>query len=181
MRGIFSFCITLAMLATLFGLNAAENGFYERMSEAKSAAIEAESAGKERAIMENNVDRIITAKLLEQMEKNNFNPALVKEEINSELAEYLEEAGARTNLMGHNVDGGDSNNNGRRPYGWGKSGKEALDEGSGAFIIEISGRKYGEYSYSATASKNLMITKEFGKNLVARFMVPVDYTIKIFE
>jgi hypothetical protein len=152
MRGIFSFSIILVVLVVLLNLSLVENNFYAKIEKAEKDCIEAENSSKERTILENSIDKIIEAKLGEQMRNRNFLPASVKNEINQRLSEYLPSAT-----------------------------KEFLNSNSNAYTMEAGGKKYGEYSFTSNEMKTIFITKKIGKKSTAYFTIPVDYSIKLIE
>ncbi|MFA5357360.1 MAG: hypothetical protein WC308_00340 [archaeon] len=167
MRGLFSFSITLAMLAILLSLSISGNNFYSKLEKGKSALIEMEISSKERTLMENNTDKIIEKKLEEQIAKRNMKPELAKDEINSALTNYLAERAEESTIFGETISK--------------TTGKEFLNETSNAFVIETSVGGYGEYSFSSNLQKNTIISKSFGKNSTTKFTIPIGYTMRLVK
>ncbi|MCX6801340.1 MAG: hypothetical protein NTZ73_04075 [Candidatus Diapherotrites archaeon] len=164
MRGIFCFSITLVMLAILLNFSIIENGFYSKLEKGKSALIEMESGNKERTIIENNVDKIVSTEIAEQIENGNLNSESIKDEINSSLAGYLK-GRANASTIFSKTQGSTIT-------------KEFLNGNSNAFILELGGKKYGEYSFASNAEKTNIVSKTFGNNAKAIFTIPIDYTIR---
>lgn len=167
MRGLFSFGITLAMLAILLGLSISGNNFYSKMERGKSQLIEMETASKERTLMENNTDKIIETKLEEQVKKRNLESESVRDEINSALAKYLSNRAEESTIFGETISK--------------TVGKAFLNENSSAFIIETAGGAYGEYVFTSNREKNAIVSKKFGKNSTANFTIPIGYTARELE
>jgi len=164
MRGFFGFVLVFAMLIMLLGLAATENNFYCRLGEAGALMIEAEQASKERGLMDSSLDKIVAAKLGEQIAEENFEAGTVKEEVNRALADYFAgKADATTSLFEF----------------LGEPNEEFLNENSEAFLIEKDGITYAEYVFTGGLFRNRTVSGKPGGQAVARFFVPAGYTVRV--
>jgi len=166
MKGFFSTIIIIAILLILINLSILSFNLENNLSSLESDLIIVENASKERTIMENNIDRIIQQKLIEQVEKENFNLILIQTEINSSLLNYLGKRAKATNLFFED----------ELPLTL-----DYLMLNSSAFLLEIKGIKFAEYSYTSAPLMNTTISSKLGKDSILYFTIPIGYTIRVVQ
>jgi len=164
MKGFFSTIIVLAILLILINYSILSLNLEKNLNGLETDLIVVENASMQRTIMENNVDRIIQNKLMEQIEKENFNLILIQTEINSTLLNYLGKKAKATNLFFENES---------------PLTREYLMQNSSAFLLEVKGIKFAEYSYTSLPLMNTTISSKLGKDTVLYFTIPIGYTLRV--
>ena len=137
--------LVIAMLGILISFANLSLLTSNNLTSLETGFITTENASMQRVVMENNVDRIIQVKLVEQVEKENFNLILIQTEINSSLLNYLKPRAKATNLFFENET---------------SLTLEYLMLNSSAFLLEIKGIKYAEYSFTSNPIQNTIISSK---------------------
>ncbi len=166
MKGFFGFASALAMITLLFFLGAAVVQSENELFDTQNELIKAEQANKERTLLENNCDKIIYAKLNEQILKNNFNVASAQNEINSALANYLKGKAKSMNLF-HEETGEITNT--------------SLNHNSAVILLQTKEVIYAEYVYSSNPLRNTFVGKRLGEEIITYFEIPIGHTTRIFQ
>jgi len=164
MKGFFSTIIVVVMLIILINLSILSLNFENNIIELENNLIIVENASMKRIIIENNVDRIIEQKLIDQIKKENFNLISIQTEINSALLNYLGKRAKATNLFFENES---------------PLTLEYLMLNSSAFLLEVEGITIAEYSYTSLPLMNTTISSKLGKNSILYFTIPIGYTIRV--
>ena len=164
MKGFYSTIIVIAMLGILISFANLSLLTSNNLTSLETGFIATENASMQRVVMENNVDRIIQVKLIEQVEKENFNLILIQTKINSSLLNYLKPRAKATNLFFENET---------------SLTLEYLMLNSSAFLLEIKGTKYAEYSFTSTPILNTIISSKLGKNSILYFKIPIGHTTRV--
>jgi len=139
-----------------------ENNFI--LSETKTDLIVLEQANTERTIIENNVDRIITNKLIEQLEKENLNVLIAQNEINSALLNYLQSRARKSNLFLEESDPLDL---------------FYLNQNSVVVLLQVKGVSYGEYVFSSNELKTNNISRLLGDKIKIQYKLPIEYFVSV--
>ncbi len=164
MKGFASFAIIISIIAALLifktGLGETQNTLYETTNE----LIKAETINKERALLENNTDKIISLKLAEQITKQNYDTKKAQDEINSALAKYLNNKAYGAKITGEKIS---------------EATKEFLNSNSKTTLLKTRYFTYAEYSFCSTIQKNTTIKKSLGEKTQSEFQIPINYTHKI--
>ena len=165
-KGFYSFFAVLAMMIILLSLAAHSEKNALSIEKARNGMIDLEQASKERAVMENNTDRIILAKLEEQAALGNFNTESVKGEINSALLKYLYGRAYATDIF----------------YGQKKElTLEYLNQNTGAVILKANGVTYAEYEYTSNLLKSSIVSARLGNEAAVRFMIPIGHATRVIR
>ena len=119
-----------------------------------------ENASKDRALVENNVDRIITFKLREIsiLEKTNLSKS--KEIINLALFNYLKNKTIAFNIL--------TNQNSQLTLNF-------LNQNSQIEIYKVKDIVYARYYFTGGETKTNFVSKELGNNLKLNFKIPINY------
>lgn len=165
-KGFLSFALVLAMILCLLYMALALQETNFEFEKTKNELIKAEQANKERTLLENGTDRIITAKLEEQIMLENFNVQKAKNEINSKLAQYLKGKTITTNLFRQKT---------------GEISTNFLNENTTAQILKGKNLAYAEWTYSSNTAKNSIISAKFGNKIISYFEIPIGHTQKIIK
>jgi len=166
MKGFFGFAAGLAMIVLLFFLGAAIVQSESELNTAQNELIKAEESNKERTLLENNCDKIIYAKLNEQILKNNFNVISAQNEINSALANYLYKKTRIMNLFYEEI---------------GEVTTSTLNQNSAVVLLQTKEVIYAEYAFTSAPILNTRVGKKLGEKIIAYFELPIGYTTKIFQ
>ncbi|VVB74542.1 Uncharacterised protein [uncultured archaeon] len=166
MKGFFGFASALAMVTLLFFLGAAIIQSESEVKSAQNELIKAEQANKERTLLENNCDKIIYAKLNEQIPRNNFNVASAQNEINTTLANYLQGKAKTMNIFYEET---------------GEITTTTLNQNSAVVLLQTEEAIYAEYAFTSTPLMNTRIGKKLGEKIISYFEIPIGYTTKIFQ
>ena len=161
MKGFLSFALVLAMIACLLWFCAATAQNSVELEKTKNELIKAEQANKERTLLENGVDRIVAAKLDEQITLGNFNVQKAQNEINTRLAGYLKGKAKASTLSHQSI---------------GEATMQFLNENTSVQILEAEGAIYAEYVYTSSILKNTIISAKLGNKIISYFEVPIGYT-----
>jgi hypothetical protein len=164
MKGFISFTLVLAMILVLFYFACTAQTSQLGMEKVKNELMKAEQANKERTLLENNTDKIIQTKLKEQMEKKNFNVEQVQNEINTNLAKYLQGKAELTTIFYEKL---------------GVITAQNLNENSNVMIIQGKNVTYGEYTFTSTITRNTTVSTKLGNEITTHFEIPVGYSVKI--
>jgi hypothetical protein len=165
-KGIFSFIILIIMMLIILELNVfltKENNEFEKI---KNELMIIENASKERVIMEENVDKIINFILEKNVGNNTTNIFLVRNEINSNLFNYLKNRAKATNIFGEKEKDLTLN---------------FLNENSVVSIIKIDGITYSEYSFTSDITKTNIVNSKLGNNLILEYRIPIDYIMRVVK
>jgi len=163
MKGFFSTIFVIAILLILINFSSVSLNTATQLEHLENNLMILEEASMQRVVMENNVDKIVLIKLEEQIEKENFNLILIQSEINSSLLQYLNNKAMATNIFFEN----------ETPLTL-----EYLMLNSSAFLLEIKGIKYAEYSYTSLPLMDTIISAKFGKDSILYFKIPIGYTTR---
>ena len=166
MKGFYSTIIIIILLLILVSFSIFSAQTNNKITKMKNDLIILENASKERTIIENNVDRIIQIKLLEQVEKENYNLILIQTEINSSLLKYLKNKTVATNMFFENSS---------------PLTLEYLMLNSTAYLLEIKGIKYAEYSYTSLPLMNSIVSAKLGNGTIIHFKIPIGYSTKVIR
>jgi hypothetical protein len=159
-NGFFTFILVLVMLLFLLELSIIFNNSNFILSETKTDLIALEQANRERTIIENNVDKIITNKLTEQLEKENLNVLIAQTEINLFLLTYLQTRAKRSNLFLE--EGGDID-------------LFYLNQNTVVVLLQVEGVSYGEYVFSSNELKTNNVSKLIGDTIKVQYKLPIEY------
>lgn len=161
MKGFLSSALVLAMLLCLLWISAAANQNTFLIEQTKNELIKAETANKERTLLENSVDKIVITKLNEQITLQNFNVQKAQNEINEALQTYLKEKAHTANLTHKKT---------------GEITKQFLNENTSVAILRGEEVIFAEYTYTSTIFKNTIISAKLGNKIISYFEVPIGYT-----
>jgi len=164
MKGFFSTIVVVAILLILINFSTLTLNLENNLNKLEINLITVETASKERTIMENNVDRIIHQKLIEQVQKENFNLIIMQAEINLALLNYLGTRAKATNLFFENEN---------------QLTLNYLMNNSTAFLLEVEGIKFAEYSFTSTPLINTTVSSKLGKDNILYFTIPIGYTARV--
>ena len=103
MKGFFAFAVAMAMLVVLLFFCIGNNENHFVFEQTKNELMKAEQANKERTLLENNTDKIISTKLDEQIILRNYNVASAQLAINTALANYLKGKANATSAFFENL------------------------------------------------------------------------------
>jgi hypothetical protein len=140
-----------------------ENNEFEKI---KNELMIIENASKERVIMEENVDKIINFILEKNVGNNTTNIFLVRNEINSNLFDYLKNRAKSSNIFGE-----------KEKY----LTLNFLNENSVVSIIKIDGITYSEYSFTSDITKTNIVNSKLGNNLILEYRIPIDYIMRVVK
>jgi hypothetical protein len=165
-KGFYSFSIVMAMALILLMLTFVSNESAQKISSIENNLIKADISNTKRTIMENNVDRIIQAKLKEQIALENFDLILAKTSINMALLNYLKGKAKATNIFFENET---------------TLTLTYLNITSSALLLQTNGRTYAEYTYTSDPTKQSIVSKKIGDKITLYFIIPIDYTQKMIK
>lgn len=163
MKGFFSFIIVLLVIITIFGIITFFDNSSIKKSELINTLIELENNSKERTIIENNLDRIIEKKLLEQLIIENYNLSNAKENVNKAIINYLKNGEVKTIYF---------NNKEKLTLG-------RLNSMTSVSIIEINGIKVATFEFTSSFNKNEIVTKQINERFDFYFSLPIAYKNKV--
>jgi len=166
MKGFFGFALCLAMILILLLFGTTIQKDQEQLEKIKNELIIAEQANKEKTLLENNTDKIIKTKLIEQTENKNFNTAKAQNEINTALENYLQGKAVATTIFGEKI---------------GELTKEFLKENSSVMILQTNGKTYAEYVFTSNTSKNTTVSSKLGNKIITYFEIPAGHTTRIMN
>ncbi|MBT4870764.1 MAG: hypothetical protein HON47_04270 [Candidatus Diapherotrites archaeon] len=166
MKGFFSTIFVIATLLILLTFNGVLLNTTNQLDSLENDLMILENASMKRVVIENNIDRIIQLELEEQMNEENFNLILIQTEINSSLLKYLQNKASATNIFFEN----------KIPLNL-----EYLMLNSSAYLLEIKGIKYAEYSYTSLPFMDTIVSSKLGKDSIIYFKIPVGYTIQVIR
>jgi len=164
MKGFYSTIIVIAMLGLLISFSNLSTLTSKEINSFETDLIILENASMQRVVMENNVDRIIELKLIEQLKKENFNLILIQTQINSSLFNYLKNRAHASDLFFENTT---------------PITIEYLMLNSSAFLLEVKGIRYAEYAYTSTPLLDSIVSSKFGKDSILHFKIPIGYTKRV--
>jgi hypothetical protein len=163
-KGFFGFAIVLAMSLILFQANyGLQKSFFET-EKTKNELIKAEQANKERTLLENNTDKIIYIKLLEQIITKNYNRIKARNEINIALENYLKNKAEAKTIYGEKT---------------GEITLDCLNENSEVFILPAKHVVYAEYAYTSDKTKTNIVGKKLGNEIKTEFKIPIGSTTRL--
>jgi len=163
MKGFFSFAVAMAMLVILLYFTIENNENQLIFEKTKNELMKAEEANKERTLLENNTDKIISKKLDEQILLKNYNVAKAQNSINSALANYLKDKTNTSGIFFENL---------------GEVNTTYLHENSSVVILAVHGVTYAEYTYTSNPLLNTIVSKRLGEKIITYFKIPIGYTQK---
>ncbi len=166
MKGFFSFAIAMAMLVILLYFTIGNNENQLLFEKTKNELMKAEESNKERTLLENNTDKIISVKLNEQILLKNYNVIKAQNSINSALANYLKNKTNTSGIFFENL---------------GEVSTTFLNENSSVLILTVRGVTYAEYTYTSNPSLNTIVSKRFGEKIITYFKIPIGYTQRKME
>jgi hypothetical protein len=164
MKGFYSTILVVAMLGLLISFSNLTQLSFSNIDSLKNNLIIVEDASMKRTILENNVDKIIEVELNRQIEKENYNLILIQTEINLSLLKYLKNKASATDQFFENT----------KPLTL-----EYLMINSSAYLLEIKGAKYAEYSFTSTPLLDSIVSVKLGKDSILYFMIPIGYTKRV--
>ncbi len=163
-KGFVGFALMLAMSVLLLFFTIQLNQNNETMEKTKNELIKAETANKERTLIENNVDKIINVKLNEQIILQNFNTSTAKKSINSALFDYLNK---KTKVYLFN---GSTN----------ELSTAFLNQNSSVQLLKSEYFIYAEYVYAQNIPTT-QLKQIFKNKLISEFIFPTNYTKTIMK
>jgi len=163
MKGFFAFAVAMAMLVVLLFFCIGNNENHFVFEQTKNELMKAEQANKERTLLENNTDKIISTKLDEQIILRNYNVASAQLAINTALANYLKGKANATSAFFENL---------------GEVNATYLTENSSVMILTVKGVTYAEYTYTSTPLLNTIVSKKLGNEIITYFKIPIGYSQK---
>lgn len=161
MKGFFAYFIAIAMSIFLLLVCIGNNQNRFVFEEIKTELMENENSNKERTLLENNTDKIISTKLDEQIILKNCNVLAAQKSINTALAKYLVEKANSTN------------NFFKTPS---EITLKYLNENSSVVILCAKKITYAEYVYTSNPLLNTSISKKLGKGIITYFTIPIGYS-----
>jgi len=165
-KGFFSFIAVLAMSLVLLEVSVMAGNNSLEFEKTRNDLVQLEGANKERTIMENNCDKIVSLKLAEQVMLGNLNSLSVQREINSALLNYLQGRAYATNLFLENG----------APLTL-----EYLNQNTSAFVLRANGVTYAEWAYTSNEMKTNKISSKLGKHATLNFTIQIGYTQRILR
>ena len=163
-RGFVGFALILAIATLLLFFTIQLNQNNENLEKTKNELIKAETANKERTLLENNIDKIIDTKLNEQILLQNFNTSTAKNSINSALFNYL--------------------NKKTKVYLFNGASEELsttfLNQNSSVQLLKSEYFIYAEYVY-APNTLTTKLKQIFGNKLISEFIFQTNYTKTIMR
>lgn len=156
--GFVGFALILAMSVLLLFFTIQLNQNNEIMEKTKNELIKAETANKERTLLENNVDKIIDVKLNEQILLQNFNTSNAKKSINLALFNYLNKK-TKVYLFNGATD---------------ELSTTFLNQNSSVQLLKSEYFIYAEYVY-AQNTPTTQLKQIFGNKLISEFIFPTNY------
>jgi hypothetical protein len=165
-KGFFTFILVFVMILFLFELSIIfnENDFV--LNEVETDLIALEQANKERTIIENNVDKILSSKLREQLLKENFNVLVAQNEINLSLLNYLYSRASKSNLFLEEI---------------GSLDLSYLNQNSVVVLLQVNGISYGEYVLSSNELKTNNISRLLGDKIRIQYKLPIEYVVRVMQ
>ena len=165
-KGFFTFILVFVMILFLFELSIIfnENDFV--LNEVETDLIALEQANKERTIIENNVDKILSLKLREQLLKENFNVLVAQHEINLSLLRYLHSRASKSNLFLDET---------------GSLDLSYLNRNSVVVLLQVNGISYGEYVLSSNELKTNNVSKLLGDKIKVQYKLPIEYVVRVMQ
>lgn len=163
-KGFVGFILVLAMATLLLFFTIQLNENKQNFDKTKNELIKAEQANSKRTLLENNIDKIIEAKLNEQITIQNFNTSKARNLINSKLAEFLKE---KAKIYSYN---GQTN----------EVSTLFLNQNSSVQLLKSQYYIYAEYVYSPNLTTT-QIKQIFGEKLTSEFIFPINYTKTIMR
>ncbi len=176
-RGLFAFSIGMILLIIMVNFVLIEKSFSEKINETKNILIDGENASKERTLLENNFDRVIEEKLLEQIKLKNYNNGLAKKIISKEIEEKFPEI-EQTSIFDAELNEDEQDAESKKNKI--KIDSDFLEETSEVILIETDEGTYAEYTFTSTKMKDKIMQKRFGKKSIILFKVPIGYSVKKF-
>lgn len=159
-KGFFGFLLILILFTLTLFLVLESNQNKKTLLETKNELIKAEENHKKRTLLENNIDKIIETKLLEQIISQNFNLEKAKNNINTALYNYLSD---KVNTVNNSTQ---------------KLSPNFLKQNSVVVILKSKEVTYAEYVYAPTPITT-KLTQRFGEKMVIDFVLPNNYSRKI--
>jgi len=166
MKGFFAYAATMAMIIILLFFIPSITNNTNELEKTKNELIIAEEANKERTLIENNTDKIIYAKLNEQIGTQNFQVLLAQNEINYALEKYLRNKTSATTILGQKI---------------GETTKDFLNENSSVAIFQTKEIIYAEYVFTSNLTKNTTVSVKLGNKIINQFQIPPGSTTKIIK
>jgi LAS superfamily LD-carboxypeptidase LdcB len=164
MKGFFSFLLVLVMMNILFGLIIITQDTQNTTKKTNIELIALENASKDRAILENNVDKIIYQSLLEIALLKKTNLTTSKDTINTKLLNYLKNKAYATNSDLKN------------PHTLTLS---YLNNSTRLEIYGLDQISYVNYYFTTGESLTNNISTELGNSIKLTFKIPKYYTQKV--
>lgn len=166
MKGFFSFLIIIAITIVLINFCLILQNNSISFKEIKNELIAIEEASKERTLIENNVDKIISKKIEEIIFLEETNVTNAQNKINSRLLEYLTGKAFATDFFLENEKTLTLN---------------YLNENSVVIIFKTKEMSYIEYSYTSNITKTKNVSSKLGKKLKLFFVIPIGYSQKVIN
>jgi hypothetical protein len=164
MKGFFSFLLVLVMMNIIFGLIIITQDTQNTTKKINIELIALENASKDRAILENNVDKIIYQSLLEIALLKKTNLKTSKDIINTKLLTYLKNKAYATDSDLKN------------PHALTLL---YLDNSTRLEIYGLDQISYVNYYFTTGESLTNNISTELGNSIKLTFKIPKYYTQKV--
>ncbi|MFA6269274.1 MAG: hypothetical protein WCW13_04250 [archaeon] len=164
MKGFFAYALCLAMIITLlfFGVSIQKNQF--TLEQLKNELIIADTANKERTLLENNTDKIILLKLKEATLLKNFKTDLVQEQINLSLLSYLKGKSKARTIFNEEL---------------GEATLSFLNQNSSVTMLTSKEITYAEYTFTSNILKTTTVGTTLGNKIKSYFLIPTGRTTRI--
>jgi len=166
MKGFFAYAIAMAMIVVLLYFIPSIQNNSHSFEKIKNELIIAEEANKERTLLENNTDKIIYAKLSEQITNQNFKVALAQNEINTALAKYLRGKTKASTILNQTL---------------GEATTQFLNENSSVAIFQTKEITYAEYVFTSSPTKSTTVSAKEGNEIITYFQIPPGSSTKIIK
>lgn len=163
-KGFTGFILVLALITLILFFTIEINQNKINLKQTENELIKAEMANKERTLIENNIDKIIEAKLNEQLLLQNFNTQIAKNSINSTLSNYLKEKAKIHLYTGQQKE----------------ISTLFLNQNSSVQLLKTQYFIYAEYVY-APNTITTQIKQILGNKLTSEFIFPNYYTKTIIK
>jgi hypothetical protein len=164
MKGFFSFIIILLIIIFLINFSIFRIDVNSEKNDLLNTLIEIEQSSKERTIMENNIDRIITTKLSHQFLEEDFRLEKTKNNINSKIFNYLKNKSKISSIYFDSEE---------------QITLSKLNSMSSVWLTQIDKIKFATYEFTSNTNKNKIISQNFGTDFDLYFKIPINYKISV--
>ncbi len=166
MKGFFSFLIIIAITIVLINFCLILQNNSKDFKEIKNELIAIEKASKERTLLENNVDKIISKQIEDILFLEETNVIHAQNKINSKLLDYLNEKAFATDFFLENENLLTLN---------------YLNENSILIIFKTNETSYIEYLYTSNITKTKNVSAQLGEKIKLFFVIPIGYSQKVIN